>query len=115
MNPEIKAEWVAALRSGEYKQGRSYLGQRLDDEMYYCCLGVLCEVTKERLGIQAEEVSEVVHYQSRNAYPPYRVMDFAGLIGLNVLINGEEHSFADLNDHARLTFDQIADLIEYFL
>jgi hypothetical protein len=41
MKPEVKAAWVKALRSGDYKQGRSVL-RRNDDT--YCCLGVLCEL-----------------------------------------------------------------------
>lgn len=40
MKPELKRKWVAALRSGKYKQGTGELFYR--DE--YCCLGVLCEV-----------------------------------------------------------------------
>ena len=41
MDAEIKAKWVAALRSGEYQQGQGML--RLDGE--FCCLGVLCDVS----------------------------------------------------------------------
>jgi hypothetical protein len=37
MQPELKAKWVKALRSGEYKQGRKYLSNYEE----YCCLGVL--------------------------------------------------------------------------
>lgn len=40
MTPELKAAWIAALRSGEYKQGHEYLHQGEQ----FCCLGVLCEV-----------------------------------------------------------------------
>ena len=40
MNQEIKARWVAALRSGEYPQAIN----RLRFEDGYCCLGVLCEL-----------------------------------------------------------------------
>lgn len=55
MNPEIKEKWLAALRSGDYKQGQSKLrrilpklfkrtgGNDLTDERY-CCLGILCEL-----------------------------------------------------------------------
>lgn len=39
MNKEVKAKWVAALRSGEYKQGKGRL-KNINNE--YCCLGVLC-------------------------------------------------------------------------
>lgn len=41
MNPDIKAKWIEALRSGKYKQGRGYL-RTIDGG--YCCLGVLCDV-----------------------------------------------------------------------
>ncbi len=40
MKKELKERWIAALRSGEYKQGNSYL--RHDNN--YCCLGVLCDI-----------------------------------------------------------------------
>lgn len=42
MKKEFKAKWIAALRSGEYKQTKGHL----HDENGYCCLGVLCEVTQ---------------------------------------------------------------------
>lgn len=40
MTPELKAQWLDALRSGRFKQGAGALnfGGR------HCCLGVLCEV-----------------------------------------------------------------------
>ena len=38
MQPDLKAKWVKALRSGEYRQGREHL--RTADGAY-CCLGVL--------------------------------------------------------------------------
>ena len=41
MDATLKARWIAALRSGEYRQGRRLL--RASDGSY-CCLGVLCEV-----------------------------------------------------------------------
>lgn len=41
MTPELKAKWIAALRSGEYPQGR----KRLKSSDGYCCLGVLCAIT----------------------------------------------------------------------
>ena len=45
MDPEVKARWVQALRSGKYHQGTSTLRSRRDHyPARYCCLGVLCEV-----------------------------------------------------------------------
>lgn len=40
LHPERKAAWVAALRSGEYKQAKGALRKR----DAFCCLGVLCDL-----------------------------------------------------------------------
>lgn len=40
LDPTFKAEWIAALRSGEFPQGRKYLNRNNE----YCCLGVRCEL-----------------------------------------------------------------------
>lgn len=42
MKAELKAKWLAALRSGKYKQGAGSLYEEIDDS--YCCIGVLCDV-----------------------------------------------------------------------
>lgn len=41
MNQEIKNQWVAKLRSGEYEQGYNALRSK---DNKYCCLGVLCDI-----------------------------------------------------------------------
>lgn len=48
MKKEIADKWIAALRSGDYKQGKGALRKKDDT---YCCLGVLCAI----LGIEARE------------------------------------------------------------
>lgn len=40
VNKEVRAKWIAALRSGRYAQGTGTL--RKHDK--FCCLGVLCDV-----------------------------------------------------------------------
>jgi len=40
MDANLKAMWVEALRSGEYKQGNGYL----EKNGLHCCLGVLCAI-----------------------------------------------------------------------
>lgn len=42
MDQELKAKWVAALRSGKYKQAKGTLN---DCGGGYCCLGVLLDVS----------------------------------------------------------------------
>ena len=45
MNKEVKQQWVAALRSGEYKQGKNALRRQYEGEdAEFCCLGVLCDL-----------------------------------------------------------------------
>jgi hypothetical protein len=37
---DFKAKWIAALRSGEYKQGTDSLCSQAGKDKLYCCLGV---------------------------------------------------------------------------
>lgn len=39
-------EWVKALRSGDYTQGREYLcsEDEISGDFEYCCLGVACDI-----------------------------------------------------------------------
>jgi hypothetical protein len=50
MKAEIKAEWLAALRSGKYQQTVGRL-RRSDScaPAGYCCLGVLCDIVAPRV------------------------------------------------------------------
>jgi len=46
MKQELKDKWIAALRSGDYIQGRGWLKyQDTDGVNKWCCLGVLADVT----------------------------------------------------------------------
>jgi hypothetical protein len=47
MNPEVKAKWIAALESGEYKKGKLALRDKDDS---FCCLGVLCDLYAKETG-----------------------------------------------------------------
>jgi len=47
MDKQRKAEWTAALRSGNYEQGAGAL-RPVDDN--YCCLGVLCDLYAKATG-----------------------------------------------------------------
>jgi hypothetical protein len=46
LDPEFKAKWIAALRSGEYKQGEMSLCRETPEGKEYCCLGVGYRVAK---------------------------------------------------------------------
>lgn len=113
MNPEIKAKWVAALRSGEYKQGRDVL--RTEDDAY-CCLGVLCDLAaREGVGEWDPSYGHFVSGVADIGYalPPTGVVEWAGLGGVcpYVEVDGDHPALSSLNDTGR-TFGEIADLIE---
>ena len=49
MNDNAK-KWVAALRSGEYRQGRGWLHLHTPEDDSYCCLGVACDLYSKETG-----------------------------------------------------------------
>lgn len=110
MKAEIKAKWVEALRSGEYRQGRGYLRNGGG----FCCLGVLCDLAaKEGIG---EWVGYPPHFRcgdfSSDRLPPQAVLDWAGLTQMNPLISDSRLTASSLNDNSRFSFNKIAELIE---
>lgn len=68
MDPEKKARWIAALRSGRYRQGKRKLAHKMsaEDFMTHCCLGVLSELAVEDGIIEARNgqygVTGIVRY-----------------------------------------------------
>lgn len=129
MNPEIKALWVQALRSGAYEQGEGYLHQRITDEATgdsvdtFCCLGVLCDLAVDNgvnMDVQTTG-SGLTTYDERTSFLPYAVQDWSGVpsdgdIGTSIefMFDGQtinEDSLVGLNDGG-MTFDQIANVIE---
>ena len=90
LDPKIKQDWTAALRSGEYGQAREMLMRKNDDDrLSYCCLGVLAKV----VGIDG--------YPS---YPQIRSQSGLTTSDQDVLIN--------MNDKDLKNFSEIADYIE---
>lgn len=87
LTQEIKDKWIAALTSGEYKQGQGYL--RLGDT--YCCLGVLCDL----LGWKLSKASNAVDKYKR----------------LTALLGYENEKLQRLNDDGD-SFKQIARYIK---
>jgi hypothetical protein len=115
MNPEIKAMWVSALRSGNYKQGHGSL-RNTDNE--YCCLGVLCDLMPNADGkwyIVEEHYGSIYEFAGMSELLPESVMVWANLDSPNPKINlgrGEYVELSVLNDMRRYTFEAIAIVIE---
>jgi hypothetical protein len=68
LNDNAKA-WVAALRSGKYKQAVGVLTEEADGEIVgHCCLGVACELAVEAGVVKRFERKE--HYYRDVVYGP---------------------------------------------
>lgn len=106
MNPEIKAQWLAALRSGEYAQGR---GSLKTDSGDYCCLGVLCQ-----LAVDQGVVDEYSEFCTKTSYPSGMVVEWSGIPTFNPVVDGDGYHtrLATLNDVQQYSFAKIADIIE---
>jgi hypothetical protein len=118
MNPEIKSKWVAALRSGEYKQGRKVLHSEAENT--FCCLGVLCDLAVKEGIVHGETtfnpllgtITTYVGSDNSSTYQlPSDVRDWADLESPQ-----ESQSFlSELNDVHGADFETIADYIEQSL
>lgn len=114
MSPELKANWITALRSGKYSQGKNSLR---DSENNYCCLGVLCDIIPNN---NWELIGDLYEARIGNGYIESSTSVFPFLMradyGLNKIINDETREtlherLIDMNDSGS-TFAEIADYIK---
>ena len=139
MNREIAERWIAALRSGQYRQAVNYLthlsGPRDEHGRIicsHCALGVLVDLYQQETGelnpwpnIDGDAVSyqdEVTGKYSALCLPS-QVMRWAGMQDRRgkfkdaLLVSVDEgsvlcYSVVALNDEARLDFNRISVIIE---
>ena len=92
LDPEIKANWLAALRGGNYCQTTGQLRREDEDGVSHCCLGVLGEVC----GIPFVPGNGYLWEDGEQG----QLLDFE-----------EQDKLADMNDGGK-SFTEIADYIE---
>jgi hypothetical protein len=125
MNPEVKALWLEALRSGKYKQATSML---CDGEGGYCCLGVLTQVYANKKKKRAFDVGGgYVMAEIDAQLLPDRVMKWAGLEDFiyksntspwttesthDILVSKKHRKTLSTHNDDGKSFEWIADLIE---
>lgn len=153
MNPQVKAEWIKRLRSGDYKKGQSRLRQEVGGEEQFCCLGVLTDMffdrseeeyeTSPRSWTRGNPSLGVAYDGGEGCGMPSRATvmwaggDVTNDIVLHVPCPLAEHelhddhdrkwiystidrgyklttSLTELNDSCQFTFNQIADVIEWY-
>lgn len=103
-NKDIK-KWTKALRSGEYKQTKG----TLQDSRGFCCLGVACDIFIPK----GDQVVNRRKWIAGNVPASFQMfapdwlktinMDFSEITGKAV---------AELNDADKMTFNEIADVLE---
>jgi len=124
MNLELIREWVEALRSGKYEQGRLALRSK-DDK--YCCLGVLCDIAKDRLSLEWTLKGRYYIESNNCTILPSSLLELLGIGGYlgSISIDATKLSpeygipknstfitLVELNDYYKLSFTQIADILE---
>lgn len=101
--PKIKEKIVAALRSGEYKQ--AFRKMKVDD--CFCVEGVIADLYQK---------SVEKPYNFNRIFADADVWEWATgeVTGCGPIYDycGVNRSLLDLNDGIRLSFEQIADIIE---
>lgn len=103
------ASWVAALRSGDYNQGRRVLTSIQGDE--FCCLGVACQIKEVEIKeghfifgeYEAILMPDSDWFRDKYGFQPDR----------RIALTDQEDRIhlANLNDGYHLSFGKIADVI----
>lgn len=122
MKKNIAKLWTAALRSGDYKQGRNALHTiNKHNEETFCCLGVLCDLyqkdrrKKKKKGLFVDKISPSVciRYNDHAGSLPLEVMHWAGISSSTGRVSDPSYySLAYLNDRLGYDFYNIAKFIE---
>lgn len=98
INPEFKAKWVAALRSGEYTQGTGNLYNPYSDS--YCCLGVaglLNGLSKEDMEFKSNPDTDYVY---KKVCPGISYgEEMQELIRMNDGVGATKANFNEIADH----------------
>lgn len=109
LRPDIKEKWLAALRNGTRKQGQSALYNA--QTKGYCCLGVLCSVMR----VPRLELDDVcMPNDLENFHEIFRIpLEVeADEMFWKVPYKGKLRPLEELNDIDKLSFKQIANIIE---
>jgi hypothetical protein len=120
MKKDIATKWVEALRSGKYKKTVGCLKKTENYENgSFCALGVLCDIYQKendnplpeaRLNPKAKKTK--VSINGEFDVLPKPVMDWAGIYQSDARIPSMQANIPELNDDQKLSFKEIADVIE---
>ena len=130
LKPEIKQLWLAALRSGDYKQAQGVLR---NPSNAMCCLGVLCNLHAQAHPKIAAAQDDPTVYMGDSSLPPEDVMKWAfdvkdhdcinyhvefredGIDDRGRTTHNGATTLVELNDSREYSFKQIANVIDKYL
>lgn len=132
MNPATirahRKKWIAALRSGEYKQGRGNLRVVSRKQTRHCCLGVACEISGVKAFSDPRRTADLNGWQSSLRYGfgngrseryfmylPIETQRWLGVLSADpkVALPDGPLALTYLND-CGWSFERIADAIEQY-
>lgn len=119
MNPKVKTKWLKALRSGDFRKTTNVLKRFFKTvEPRYCCLGVLCEITKDEFPEAADHIKRreseaygISHPRSGTSMMAMLSEKMREHTGIN---SDQQRKIATKNDNGE-SFAHIADYIEKHL
>lgn len=111
LEKEFGTKWLAALRSGKFKQGSQYL----KSEDGYCCLGVACAITMPSANLKDAHFIISKKDVDANTCSERELISTKLYDSIPELLRGDCNLFArqvsEMNDEG-VPFEEIADWIE---
>lgn len=106
MEPEVLAQWITDLESGEYLQGHGKLRTEQRGNFFWCCLGVLGDGLTD-----GHWVPRGFGYEWMPDNPEIVRSTNNGLLPAQIMGQSAQLFFAHLNDSRELSFVQIAKVL----
>lgn len=103
MNKTVARKWIQALRSGKYEQARAELRNGLSRE--FCCLGVLCDISRKGgRGVWRKGGIFLIEGERNGGFLPLSVREWAGVS------SRQQSTLSVANDNGK-SFSEIASMI----
>lgn len=117
---DLNLALAAALRSGKYDQGKGKLRKNTESGPRFCCLGVACDLVKDKVGGEwlntgrFQNLEQPHVYDISASYAPEAVRKLYGWDKIDPRISTSFHDndYASCQNDNGATFDQIAEGFE---
>lgn len=114
LNVEHTKEWIEALRSKKFEQGKNRLKTKTYFGTFHCCLGVACEIAKLGEWTILRQDPDYLAYQIdseeiNSTTLPDKMLDYLGLSQIR------QDALVQMNDSDSKSFYDIADQLESWL